>query len=164
MYSRSIPVYSHFLTALSGLLTKAEAHCTAQNIKPEALLGFRLFPDMFPLTKQVQLTCDFATRAADRLAGNEPKSFPDTETTFAELQARIASAKAHLAGFTAAQLAGAEGRTIIIKQRQGEMSMNGEAFLATYSMPQFHFHLTTAYNILRHNGVAVGKRDFMGAA
>lgn len=163
MYSRSIPVYTHFLTALSGLLAKAEAHCSAHNIKPEALLGFRLFPDMFPLTKQVQLACDFATRGADRLTGSEPKSFADTETTFAELQARLAAAQAHLATFKPAQFEGAEGRTITMKMRQGEMSMPGEAFLNNYSMPQFFFHLTTAYNILRHNGVAVGKRDYMGA-
>ncbi len=163
MHSRSIPVFSHFLTALDGLLAKTEAHCEAQGIKPEALLNFRLFPDMLPFVKQVQLTTDFATRGADRLTGREIRSFPDTETSFAELHARISAARDYLAGFTGAEFDGAGARTITIKLRAGDMSMPGEAFLEMYAKPQFFFHLTTAYAILRHNGVAVGKRDYMGA-
>ncbi|MCB1407519.1 MAG: DUF1993 domain-containing protein [Rhodobacteraceae bacterium] len=164
MYTRSIPVFTHFLTALGQVLAKADAHCTQNGIAPEALLEFRLFPDMFPLRRQVQLTCDFATRGADRLAGVEVSSFPDTETGFADLQARIAAARAHLATFSEDQFEGAGERLITITLRTGEMTMDGERFLTSYAMPQFHFHATTAYNILRHNGVVLGKRDYMGVA
>jgi hypothetical protein len=164
MHHRSVAVYDRFLGALSKILTKAEAHCTAKSIKPEAMLTFRLYPDMFPFIKQVQLACDFASRGAARLAGEEPKSFPDTETSFAELQARIAAARGYMAGFDAGRYAGAEAHMITLKIRGNEMQMTGEDFLNLYSMPQFHFHLTTAYNILRHNGVEVGKGDYMGAA
>ncbi|MBC2834259.1 DUF1993 domain-containing protein [Paragemmobacter straminiformis] len=163
MHHRSIAVYDRFLGALSGILTKAEAHCVAKNIKPEAMLTFRLFPDMFPFVKQVQLSCDFAARAAARLAGEEPKSFPDTETSFAELQGRIAAARGYIASFDASLYAGAETRNITIKVRGNDMVMTGETFLNFYSLPQFYFHIATAYNILRHNGVEVGKGDYMGA-
>jgi len=162
MHHRSVAVYDRFLANLSKLLTKAEAHCVAKNIKPEAMLTFRLFPDMFPFVKQVQLSCDFAARAAARLAGEEPKAFPDTETTFAELQERIAAARGYLAGFDPARYDGAEARSITIKVRGNEMTLTGEAFLNLYSLPQFYFHIATAYNILRHNGVEVGKGDYMG--
>ena len=164
MHHRSVAVYDRFLANLAALLTKAEAHCTAKNIKPEAMLTFRLFPDMFPFVKQVQLACDFAARAAARLAGEEPKSFPDTETTFAELQDRIRAARGYLAGFDPAAYDGAETREIRIKIRGQEVKMPGETFLNLYSLPQFYFHIATAYNILRHNGVEVGKGDYMGAA
>lgn len=163
MHHRSIAVYDRFLGALSKILTKAEAHCEAKGIKPEAMLTFRLFPDMFPFVKQVQLSCDFAARAAARLAGEEPKSFPDTETSFAELQARIAAARGYMASFGADRYAGAETRKITIKIRGNDMVMDGETFLNMYSLPQFYFHIATAYNILRHNGVEVGKGDYMGA-
>lgn len=163
MHHRSVAVYDRFLANLSGLLTKAEAHCTAKTIKPEAMLTFRLFPDMFPFVKQVQLSCDFAARAAARLAGQEPKSFPDTETSFAELQDRIAAARGYLASFDPRAFDGAETRAITIKIRGQEMTMPGEAFLNLYSLPQFYFHIATAYNILRHNGVEIGKGDYMGA-
>jgi len=164
MFAQSVPVYIHFLKALSGVLAKAEAHCEAQKITPEALSGARLFPDMLPFTRQVQLTTDFAARCTDRLAGREPRSFPDTETSFAELRARIAAVIAHLEGFTPQDFDGAEAREIVVKTRAGELRMPGAAFLETYSKPQFFFHMTTAYDLLRHNGVALGKRDFMGAA
>ncbi|MDO9639943.1 MAG: DUF1993 domain-containing protein [Pseudotabrizicola sp.] len=162
MHHRSIAVYDRFLANLSRLLTKAEAHCTDHAIKPEAMLTFRLFPDMLPFVRQVQLACDFAARAAARLAGEDPKSFPDTETSFAELQARIVAARGYIAGFDAARYDGAETRKITLKMRGQDVTMTGETFLNLYSMPQFHFHLTTAYNILRHNGVALGKGDYMG--
>ena len=162
MHHRSVAVYDRFLANLSKLLTKAEAHCTARNIKPEAMLTFRLFPDMFPFVKQVQLSCDFAARACARLAGEEPKSFPDTETTFAELQDRITAARGYLASFDPARFDGAETRELTIKIRGSDVKMKGEAFLNLYSLPQFYFHIATAYNILRHNGVEVGKGDYMG--
>lgn len=163
MHDQSVATYDHFLGALANLLTKAEAHCTAKKIPPEALLEFRIFPDMYPLTRQIQLACDFAARAVARLAGEEPQSFADTETTFAELQTRVAAARAYIAGFDADRLAGAATREITLKMRHSEMTMSGQAYLNMFSMPQFFFHMTTAYNILRHNGIEVGKRDFMGA-
>jgi hypothetical protein len=164
MHAHVIPPMDRTLGALSGILAKADAHCTAKNIEPAALLTFRLFPDMFPLTRQVQLACDFGARAAARLAGAEPLGFPDIETTFAELQARIAAARAHMATFPAQAYDGAESRPVTIKMRGQDVTMPGLAYLTLYSLPQFHFHATTAYNILRHNGVAIGKADYMGAA
>jgi hypothetical protein len=164
MHAHIVPPMDRTLGALSKILAKAEAHCTARNIKPEALLAFRLFPDMFPFTRQVQLACDFAARAASRLAGEVPRSFPDTETTFAELQARIADVRAYMAGFPASAHEGAETRDVTIKMRGQDMTMTGLNFLTLYALPQFHFHATTAYNILRHNGVELGKLDYMGAA
>ena len=164
MYAHIVPPMDRTLGALSVIMAKAEAHCAAHNIKPEALLTFRLFPDMFPFTRQVQLTCDFGARAAARLAGAEPQGFPDTETSFAELQARIAAARAYMASFPASAYDGAAARDVTIKMRGQDVTMKGQAYLCSYSLPQFHFHATTAYNILRHNGVALGKADYMGAA
>jgi hypothetical protein len=164
MHSHIVPPMDRILAALSAILTKAEAHCEAKGIKPEALLTFRLFPDMFPFTRQVQLTCDFAARAAARLAGAEPKGFPDTETTFAELQTRIAAARDYMASFPVSAHDGAETREVTIKMRGQDVTMPGLEYLTIYSLPQVYFHATTAYNILRHTGVEIGKRDFMGAA
>ena len=163
MYATAIFPMTRTLDALSKILTKAEAHCTARSIKPEALLAFRLFPDMLPFTKQVQLSCDFAARAAARLAGAEIPAFPDTEATFSELQARIAAAKAYAASHAATAFDGAGDRAITIKIRGNDMQMTGQQFATLYSLPQFYFHVTTAYNILRHNGVEIGKGDYMGA-
>ena len=162
MHHRSIAVYDRFLGNLSRLLDKAEAHCNTRSIKPEVLLTFRLYPDMFPFMRQVQLACDFAARAAARLAGEEPKSFPDTETDFAGLQDRIRAARGYMAGFEPARYEGAEARKISLKIRGQDVTMSGEAFLNLYSLPQFYFHIATAYNILRHNGVEIGKGDYMG--
>ena len=164
MFAQSVPVFTHFLAAEARVLAKAEVHCEALGIKPEALLNFRLFPDMLNFTKQVQLSADFATRGCDRLTGREIRAFPDTETSFAELRARIETALDYLGGFTSAEFDGSAERVIILKMRAGEMQMAGSAFLETYTKPQFFFHLTTGYDILRHNGVVLGKRDFMGAA
>lgn len=164
MHRRSVAVYDRFLGALARILTKAEAHCAARKIAPDVLLQARLFPDMFPLVKQIQLACDFAARGAARLAGEMPRSFPDTETGFAELQARIAAARAYITGFDAPAYDGAESRGVTLKIGGEDRTLTGEDFLDFYSLPQFHFHLTTAYAILRHNGVELGKRDYMGAA
>ncbi|MCX7286711.1 MAG: DUF1993 domain-containing protein [Rhodobacterales bacterium] len=163
MHAHIVPPLDRTLAALSGILAKAEAHCEATGIKPEALLTFRLFPDMFPFTRQVQLTCDFAARASARLAGAEPKGFPDTETSFAELQARIAAAREYVASFPATAHDGAATREVTIKMRGQDMTMSGLDYLTLYALPQVYFHATTAYNVLRHNGVEIGKRDFMGA-
>lgn len=150
------------LGALSGVLAKAEAHCAARGIAPEVLLTYRLYPDMLPFTYQVQLTCDFAARACARLAGDEPRSFPDTEKTFPELQARIAAARAYIAGFTPDRFADAAGRPITVRQRSGERHFAATDYLLNFSVPQMHFHATVAYAILRHNGVDLGKRDYLG--
>jgi uncharacterized protein len=163
IHAASVLAMDRTLGALSKILTKAEAHCEARGIKPEALLTFRLFPDMFPFTRQVQLACDFAARAAARLAGAEPKAFPDTEVSFTELQARIAAVRAYMASFPASVYDDAAMRDVTIKMRGQDVTMPGLQYLTMYSLPQFHFHAATAYNILRHNGVEVGKGDFMGA-
>lgn len=163
MHRQSVVTYDRFLAALSAILTKTEAHCAAKNIKPDVILAARLFPDMLPFVKQVQLACDFAARGAARLAGQDPKGFPDTETTFAELQARISAARSYMASFPPDAYADAAHRQITFKAGPNDMTLVGADFLAFYSMPQFHFHLTTAYAILRHNGVEIGKRDYMGA-
>jgi hypothetical protein len=158
----TIPPLTRTLGALANILTKAEAHCTAKGIDPHAMLAFRLYPDMFPFTRQVQLACDFAARIPPRLAGAEVPSYPDTETSFAELQARVARVTADIAGFGPDSFPGAAERQITIKTRAGELNMTGLQFLSQYALPQFYFHVTTAYTILRHNGVELGKRDYMG--
>ena len=163
MHAMIVPPMDRTLGSLSKILTTADAHCAAKNIKPEALLNFRLFPDMFTFTRQVQLACDFAARCAARLAGEVPQSFPDTETSFAELQARIAAARAYMASFPHSAYDRATTREITFKAGQMDMTLTGAAFLISYATPQFHFHCATAYNILRHNGVEIGKRDYMGA-
>lgn len=163
MHAMTVAPLDRTLGALAAILTKAEAHCAAAKIAPEAMLNFRLFPDMLPFTRQVQLACDFAARAAARLAGEAPASFPDTETTFGELQARIATARGYMATFPASAYAGAATRDITLKAGGQDITMQGADFLVSFVMPQFHFHCVTAYNILRHNGVVLGKRDYMGA-
>ncbi|NHB75497.1 DUF1993 domain-containing protein [Rhodobacter calidifons] len=163
MHRRSVAVFDRFLSALGAILDKAEAHCTARNIKPEVILAARLFPDMFSFTRQVQLACDFAARGTARLAGVEPKGFPDTEATFAELKDRIRATRGYMGSFQPEDFAHAETREIRFKAGGRDMVLPGEEFLSFYSLPQFFFHLTTAYDILRHNGVELGKRDYMGA-
>ena len=128
------------------------------------MLAFRLFPDMFPFTRQVQLACDFAARIPPRLTGAEVPSYPDTETSFAELQARVATVTADIARLGPDSLRrGGRARRSRSRCAIGELNMTGLQFLSQYALPQFYFHATTAYNILRHNGVELGKRDFMGA-
>jgi hypothetical protein len=163
MHRRSVAVFDRFLSALGTILDKAEAHCEARKIKPEVILAARLFPDMFPLTRQVQLACDFASRGTARLAGVEPKSFPDTETSFAELKTRIAATRGYMGSFQAADFAHSDARDVHFKAGGRDMVLKGDEFLSFYALPQFFFHIATAYDILRHNGVDLGKRDYMGA-
>jgi hypothetical protein len=163
MHRQSVAVFDRFLSALSAILKKAEAQCEAKKFKPEIILADRLFPDMFSFTRQVQLACDFAARGTARLAGQEPKSFADTETSFAELQDRISAARGYMASFSAEDLAKAPGRQITFKAGGHDMTLSGEDFLSFFALPQFFFHVTTAYDILRHNGIELGKRDYMGA-
>ncbi len=163
MHRRSVAVFDRFLSALATILDKAEAHCEARKIRPEVILTARLFPDMFPLTRQVQLACDFAARGTARLAGQEPKGFPDSETSFAELKHRIAATRGYMGGFQPVDFAHADTREVHFKAGGRDLVLKGEEFLSFYALPQFFFHLTTAYDILRHNGVDLGKRDYMGA-
>ena len=153
MYDQTIQPMSRSLGALSNILRKAEDHCTAKGIKPVALLEFRLFPDMLSLIRQVQLSCDFAVRGAARLSGGELPSYPDTETSFEGLQARIAAVQAALAVYDYATFDAVQGK---------DMTYSAQQFVSTYCLPQFYFHVTTAYCILRHNGVEIGKKDYMG--
>ena len=162
MFDSSVPVLDNFLKALSAILKKAEAHCESKKIDPEALLRARLFPDMYHFTRQVQLVTDFAKGASARLAGMAVPSFADEEKTFADLQARIARTRDFLATLKKEQFTGAAERTITIKVGGQDMSFAGAVYLSGFAMPNFYFHLATAYNIMRHNGVELGKRDYMG--
>jgi hypothetical protein len=152
------------LKALSDVLNKAEAHATAKNIDPNALLQARLYPDMFVLVRQVQIAVDFAKGVSARLAGVEVPSYPDTEQTFAELQALLSKVVAFIEGIKPEQINGQEGREIVLRPgTPKESRLDGQKYLLHYGLPQFFFHVTTSYDILRHNGVEVGKRDYMGA-
>ncbi|GAB2812599.1 DUF1993 domain-containing protein [Comamonas piscis] len=164
LYTASIPVMQQMLRALSDVLKKAEDHAAQRNIDPNALLQARLFPDMFPLVRQVQIASDFSKGIASRLAGAEVPSWPDTETSFADLHALIAKALAHLESFQPEQFDLSESREIVLRPgTPKEKKLSASAYLLHYGLPQFFFHVTTAYAILRHNGVEVGKRDYMGA-
>lgn len=164
MHAHVVPPLTRILSALAAILTKAEAHCAARKIDPATLLTARLYPDMFPLTRQVQLTADFCARAGARLSGTEVPSFPDTETTFAELGARIGKARDYLLSLDPAAFDGAAERTVTIKMRGQDVAMPGLQYLTVFSLPQVYFHAATAYGILRHNGVEIGKSDFMGVS
>ena len=161
MYALIVPPMDRTLGSLSKILTIAEAHCTAKNIKPEALLNFRMFPDMLPLSRQVQIATDMSKGGAARLAGVEVPKWDDNETTLDDLQARINKALAYLAAFTPAQFEAAASRAIEVKTPSRSYQFNGQDFLSKWSLPNFYFHLTTAYNLLRHNGVPLGKMDFL---
>jgi len=164
MYVASIPVFKQLLGGLSGVLTKAAEHAAARKIDPPALLQARLFPDMFPLLRQVQIATDFARSVAARLAGVEVPSAPDTEQSFDELQQRIASTLAFLDGLDPAAFDGSDTREIVLRPgTPKERTLSGQAYLLSYGLPQIFFHVTTAYALLRHGGVEIGKRDYMGA-
>lgn len=160
-YDASVPVFIHFLNSLSAMLKKAEAHCAAKKIDPAVMLGLRLSPDMFPLTRQVQIASDAAKGAGARLAGIAVPSFADEEKTFEDLQARIAKTIDFLKGLPKAAFAEAEGRAIALKAGGRDLSFTGAQFLETWAKPNFFFHLTTAYAILRHAGVELGKADYL---
>jgi uncharacterized protein len=163
LYSASVPVLKQMLTALSEVLKKAEAHVSEKNIDPNALLQARLALDMLPLVRQVQIAADFSKGIASRLAGVEVPSWADTEVTFDDLQALIAKALAYVGAFDAAQFEGSENREIVLRPgTPKEKRLIGSAYLYSYGLPQFFFHITTAYAIVRHNGIDIGKRDYMG--
>jgi uncharacterized protein len=164
MYQASVPSFVHSLGALSAVLDKAEAYCTAKKIDPAVMLGQRLIADMLPLSRQVQIACDFAKGGSARLAGVDVPSWPDEEKTFAELKARIKKTMEYAQSFKAGQIDGSEARAMqSIKIGGQPAKIAGQPYLNHFVLPNFYFHITTAYAILRANGVDVGKRDYMGA-
>lgn len=164
MYSHSVPVFKQLLTALQTILAQAGEHVAAKSIEPDAFLQARLAPDMFPLVKQVQIAADFSRGIAARLAGVEVPKFEGNEKSFADLDALLTQTLAFLDTVNAAQFKGKESAEIVLRPgTPKEKKLTGQTYLANYGLPQFFFHVTTAYDILRHNGLPVGKRDFMGA-
>jgi hypothetical protein len=162
MYQISVPVLVRMLGNLSTILGKAAAYVEAKKIDPRALLDARLAPDMFTLTRQVQVACDLAKGGAARLAGVEIPAFADTESSFAELQARTQKTIEFLNTLRAEQIDGSEDRDITMPIRDQSLHFKGLAYLMNFVMPNFYFHMTTAYALLRHNGLEIGKRDFLG--
>lgn len=163
MYTTSVPVFKQLLKSLSAILTKAEAYAIEKKFEPKVLLDARLFPDMFPLIRQAQVAADFAKSVSARLAGVEIPVYEDNEQTFADLQARISKTLSFIESLTPAQFVGSETREIVLRPgTPKEKKLVGHNYLYNYGMPQFFFHVTTAYAILRHNGLEVGKGDFMG--
>lgn len=162
MYQASVPVFRTYLQNLHALLEKAEAHCAERKIDPAVLLQTRLFPDMFPLVRQVQIASDAAKGCTARLAGQEPPSFPDEEKTLDELKARIRKTIDYIDGLPAAAIDGSEERPVTIKAGPNTYTFRGQDYLLTFALPNLFFHTTTAYAILRTNGVPVGKLDYLG--
>ena len=163
MYDASVPVIKQMLASLADVLAKAEAHSRENGIDPNTLLQARLAPDMFPLTRQVQIACDFGKSIPSRLAGVDVPAYDDSEQTFAELRARIARTLAFIDGIDPAGFDGSEGRPIVLRPgTPKERSLGGQAYLLHYGLPQFFFHVTTADALLRHHGVGIGKKDYLG--
>jgi hypothetical protein len=162
-YDSAPPAFLQTLGALSDTLRKAEAHATARKIAPDTLLAARLYPDMLPLTRQIQIACDFAVKTCARLTGSEVPSTPDTEKTFDELQQRIVKATDYVKNAAPGKFEGAESRDVTFPAGPDKtMTLKGQQYLSHFALPNFYFHATTAYDILRHNGVELGKRDFLG--
>jgi uncharacterized protein len=161
MYEIAIPSFTKHLEALDAILDKAIAYTDEKKIDPEALLGARLYPDMYPLKKQVQSACDFAKLSVGRLAGLTPPVHDDSEKTFADLKRRIAETLAVVAGAKPEPMEAAADREITIKAGPRELKFTGREYLLQFALPNFYFHCATAYGILRHNGLEIGKRDFM---
>jgi hypothetical protein len=162
LYDASVPRYLHMLRNLAAILAKGEEHATAHKIDPAALLGARLFPDMLPLVKQVQIASDQAKGATARLAGVEVPRFEDTEQSFAELQERLAKTIVFIESLPAEGFEGAEARQINLKVGGQDLTFQGMPYLLGYALPNFYFHVVTAYDILRHNGVELHKHDYIG--
>src|SRR3984957_17251468 len=164
-YDAVVPAYLQMLGSLTGILGKAEAHCKAKNIQPEVLLGSRLFPDMLPLSKQIQLASDFAAKGCARLTHSEVPSTPDTEKTFEELKQRLGNTADYVKAFKPSQFDGADARDVTFPAGPDKsMTVKGQQFLSHFALPNFYFHAATAHDILRHNGVEIGKRDFLGVS
>ena len=164
MYTHCVPVLKQMLTALKSILARADAHVAAKSIEPEALLRVRLFPDMFPLIKQVQIAADFARGISARLAGVEVPVFEGREQSFADLDILLDQTLAFIDGLAAAQFEGSELKEVVLRPgTPKEKRLSGQAYLSNYGLPQFFFHVTTTYALLRHNGLDIGKRDYMGS-
>jgi hypothetical protein len=163
MYQASVPAYTQMLKTLSAVLKKAEAHAEAKKIDPSVFVNARLYPDMAPLSRQIQIATDQVKGGLSRLAGTEPPKWEDTETTFADLQARIQKALDFAAAIKPEQVDGTEDREEVLKVGPNDMKFKAQQFLINFSLPNFYFHIVTAYDILRHNGVEIGKRDFLGS-
>lgn len=163
MHSAAVPMMNTLLGALSGVLDKAEAFAKAKNVDPSVLANDRLAPDMFPLWRQIQIACDMARGGALRLAGRDVPTLPDVEPTFDSMKKRIADTLAVIETIPANDIDGSEDREVVLKMRAGEMSFTGQRYLVGFVIPNLTFHCATAYNILRHNGVEIGKRDFLGS-
>jgi uncharacterized protein len=162
-YESVVPAYLQVLNSLSAILDKAEAHCTARKIEPEVLLGARLYPDMLPLSRQIQFVSDFAAKGCARLTHSEVPSVADTEKTFGELRQRLATTIDYVKGFKPEQFDGADAREVSFPAGPNKsMTVKGQQFASHFSFPNFYFHAATAHGILRHNGVEIGKRDFLG--
>lgn len=162
LYEESVPVFARFLENLKVILNKGRAHAAANKFDEAVLLNARLFPDMFAMTRQVQIACDAAKGAVARLSGTEIPKHPDVEATVDELLARIDKTLAFIRGVDAQAFAGAAERHIVLQYGDWKREFTGTEFLRTWALPNFYFHITTAYNLLRHNGVPVGKMDYMG--
>jgi len=162
MYQASVPRFVNILGNLSNIMDKTQAHIDARKIADATLTGYRLFPDMLPLTTQVQIACDTAKGVVARLAGIDIPAYEDSEKTIADLKARIAKTIAFIQSVSAAQIDGTEDKAIVTKRGDKETHYTGMQFLLGHAIPNFYFHVTTTYNILRHNGVEIGKRDFLG--
>ena len=164
MYSTSVPVFKQLLGSLATILDKAEAFAADKKFEPKVLLDARLTPDMFPLSRQVQIATDFARSVSARLAGVDVPAYDDNEQTFAQLQGRITNTLAFIDSLNPAQFEGSETREIVLRPgTPKEKKLTGHAYVSHYGLPQFYFHVTTTYAILRHNGLDIGKGDYMGA-
>jgi|SRR5690606_30131425 len=162
LYQTSVPVFVRMFGNLQAILDKAAAYAEARKIDPAVLLNARLAPDMHPLTRQVQIASDAAKGCAARLAGVEVPSFADTESSFAELQARIDRTLEFIRGLSPEQIDSGEGREVVLRFPGNELKFRGEDYLLHFVLPNFYFHVTTAYAILRHNGLDIGKMDYLG--
>jgi uncharacterized protein len=162
MYQASVPVFQRSLTNLKGLLQKAADHAAARKIDESVFLQSRLYPDMLAMGRQVQIAADFAKGCTARLAGQDVPKYDDTEATFAEMMARIDKTLAFIGGFKAEQIDGTEGRDISITIAGNPVAFKGQPYLVHFAIPNFYFHMSMAYAILRHNGVEIGKGDFLG--
>jgi hypothetical protein len=162
MYQISVPVFTRMLTSLIAILEKAAAHCEEKKIDPAVLISYRLYPDMFAFAKQIQIATDAAKNGAGYLAGVEPPKFENTEQTFAELIGRVQKTIEFVNGFKPEQIDGSEEKEVSIKRGDTTLTYKGQEYLLNRVLPNFFFHITTAYDILRHNGVELGKKDYLG--
>lgn len=162
MYQVSVPVFTRMLSNLIAILEKAESHCTQRKIDPAALIGFRFYPDMYPFSKQIQIATDAAKNGSAYLAGAEPPRTESVERTFADLIDRVKKTIDYVNGFSPEQIDGSEEREISIRRGETTLTYKGQEYLLNRVLPNFFFHITTAYDMLRHNGVELGKKDYLG--